>query len=311
MAQNPIPVTYDPLVALAEDAADGAHQYQAAIGLLHNTETAIRADITALTTAETDLLAKRVEKNGVATNLRTADSNAKAFIALFVRTGRVTIGSDWNAQWEQAGFSAGSLAIPRMQEERFVLLGAMRDFLTTNPSLESVDANHPALNVTAALATTHYDTISTARSNVNVVNAQNGFALAARDAAQAALRKRLTGLREELIQILADDDPRWYGFGFNRPADPATPGVPEGVVVTPGAVGSGAVIVDWNDARRATGYKVFALLAGAATPRQFGLFSDTQTVIPLTTGDVAQITVVAHNDHGYSEPSTAVPATAP
>ena len=26
MAQNPIPLTYDPLVALAEDAADGALQ---------------------------------------------------------------------------------------------------------------------------------------------------------------------------------------------------------------------------------------------------------------------------------------------
>ena len=35
MATNIIPMTYDPLVALAEDAADGAQQHEAAIGLLY------------------------------------------------------------------------------------------------------------------------------------------------------------------------------------------------------------------------------------------------------------------------------------
>jgi hypothetical protein len=46
---NQIPQPYDPLIQLLEDAADGAHQHGVAIGLKQNTETAIRADLTALT----------------------------------------------------------------------------------------------------------------------------------------------------------------------------------------------------------------------------------------------------------------------
>lgn len=52
MAQNPIPLTYDPLVALAEDVADGALQHEVAIGLLQNKEAAIRTDRTTLTGAQ-------------------------------------------------------------------------------------------------------------------------------------------------------------------------------------------------------------------------------------------------------------------
>ena len=48
MAQNPIPDPFDPLLALGEDATDGAVQYQVAIGLLQNTEAAIRASIRVL-----------------------------------------------------------------------------------------------------------------------------------------------------------------------------------------------------------------------------------------------------------------------
>ena len=48
MAENIIPVTFGPLVTLGEDDTDGAVQYQAAIGLLQNTEAAIRASIRVL-----------------------------------------------------------------------------------------------------------------------------------------------------------------------------------------------------------------------------------------------------------------------
>ena len=311
MAQNIIPVTYDPLVALGEDAADGAAQYQVAIGLLQNTETAIRASITALTSAENTVHTYRIAKSTAAAEVRTADSNGKAFIAQFLRTGKTTIGSDWNALWEAAGFTAGSLSIPRTQEERFILLGSIRDFLASNAQYESTDANHPELNVTSTLAGSRYDTISTVRSNANTANVNNGNALAARDAAKVALRERLTGLREELGQLLADDDSRWYAFGFNRPADPETPGVPDGLVVTQGVAGSGTLIVDWNDSRRSTGYKIFALINGAPVPIEFGLFEDSQAVITLPPGAVAQITVAAHNNHGYSAESAPVNATAP
>lgn len=311
MAQNPIPLTYDPLVALAEDAADGALQHEVAIGLLQNKEAGIRTDRTALTGAQTNVLAKRAAKSAASAALQTADSNGKAFIALFVRTGKTTIGDDWNAIWEQAGFSPGSLAVPRTQGERFSLLDTLRNFLGTNAQYEVTNQNHPELNVTNSIANTHFNAISDARSAANQANSDNGIAMAGRDVAFAALRQRLTGLREELGQLLDDDDSRWYAFGFNRPADPETPGVPDGLVITNGVAGSGTLIVDWNDSRRSTGYKVFALATGATDPVEFGLFEDSQTVITLPPGTVAQITVAAHNDHGYSAPSAPVNATAP
>ena len=311
MATNIIPMTYDPLVALAEDSADGAQQHEAAIGLLQNKETAIRTDRTALTGAETNVLAKRAAKSAAIATLRTADSNGKAFIALFVRTGKTTIGGDWTATWEQAGFSSGSLAIPETPDSRFALLDALRNFLGTNTQYETTVQNHPELSVTNAIANTHFNTVSDARSAANQASTLNGAALATRDAAFGALRKRLSGLRDELGQLLADDDPRWYAFGFNRPADPETPGVPDGLVVTQGAAGSGTLILDWNDSRRSTGYKVYALINGAQHPVEFGLFGDSQAVITLTSGANVQITVVAHNDHGYSAPSDPVNATAP
>jgi hypothetical protein len=47
MADNSIPTSYDPIVQLLEDAADGAHTHGAAIGLVHNDEAHIRADLIA------------------------------------------------------------------------------------------------------------------------------------------------------------------------------------------------------------------------------------------------------------------------
>jgi len=48
MADNSIPTSYDPIVQLLEDAADGAHTHGAAIGLVHNDEAHIRTDLIAL-----------------------------------------------------------------------------------------------------------------------------------------------------------------------------------------------------------------------------------------------------------------------
>lgn len=51
MAENPVPVRLHDLFTLAEDAADGAHQFEVAIGLKQNDEAAIRAALAAAQTA--------------------------------------------------------------------------------------------------------------------------------------------------------------------------------------------------------------------------------------------------------------------
>ena len=45
MASNKLPEILEELIALTEDAADGAHQLETTVGLQQNKETAIRADL--------------------------------------------------------------------------------------------------------------------------------------------------------------------------------------------------------------------------------------------------------------------------
>lgn len=57
-------------------------------------------------------------------------------------------------------------------------------------------------------------------------------------------------------QLLEDDDDLWYAFGFSKPSDPDTPEVPDNLVITPGPAGSHMVFIDWDNALRATSYRV-------------------------------------------------------
>jgi len=82
MAANPIPKILDDLFTMAEDAADGANQFGAAIGLLHNTEPVIRTDLTDGMTKEEQYQAERSGKKPLSTTVRVQDSNVKAYILL-------------------------------------------------------------------------------------------------------------------------------------------------------------------------------------------------------------------------------------
>jgi hypothetical protein len=50
---------------------------------------------------------------------------------------------------------------------------------------------------------------------------------------EAAFRERYRAAIDELEELLDDEAPRFYDFGLNRPADPATPGAPLSVHATP------------------------------------------------------------------------------
>jgi len=298
MASNEIPEQYNPLVALAEDAADGANKHEATLGLKQNTEAAIRADLAALNGAQNTFSQKRTAKsNAVAAN-KTADSNGKAFIALFIQLEKPRLG-DWGPLWDEAGFSAGSISMPSTQDDRFVLLGSLKTFLTNHANYEVKDAAKPELDVTAAVADALYTACLNGRNGVNDASVGSGLALVARDAALDALRARLIGLRSELVQLkLPDDSPLWYAFGFNAPADPETPGQPTALALT-GVAGIGTLIVDWEPARRATGYRVKVQVAGEAQPRMFGIFPDDQTTLTqLPLGKALTVSVIAHNEAG-------------
>ena len=68
--------------------------------------------------------------------------------------------------------------------------------------------------------------------------------IASRSGPAGITNRRLTGWRNELGQLLEDDDERWYAFGFSKPSDPDTPEVPENLVIVPGPAGSHMVFID-------------------------------------------------------------------
>lgn len=309
MATNEIPKIYTDVVTLAGDAADGADTHGTAIGLKQNTGSVIRADLTALLAAEENAALKRTAKAAAVSDNQTADSNGKAFIARFIQLEKPRMGSYWGPLWQEAGFSAGSISVARTQGDRFVLLGEIRKFLHNHPDLVVTDATRPDLDVTEAAAAVLHQAISSARAAVNDKTNESSAAAANRETALDAMRRRLGGLRDELTQLpLPADSPLWYAFGFNRPADPATPGIPENLVLASGAAATGTLIADWNPARRATGYRVKIQVPGEPEPRSFGLFADDQTTLTgLPLGVLLTVTIAAHNERGDGPDGT--PAT--
>lgn len=309
MASNRIPETYNNVVDLAEDVADGADNHGVAIGLKQNTGAIIHAELTALRAAEETAALKRTAKAAAASANKTADSNAKGFIARFMQLEKPRLGSQWGPLWKEAGFNSGSISMADNQTDRFVLLGEIKTFLHNHPEHAISDATRPDLDVTEAAAAALHLTLLDARTGINAATNQSSAAAAAREVALDAMRRRLSGVRDELTQIpLPGDSPLWYAFGFNRPDDPSTPGIPDSLTLAPGAPGSGTLIVDWAASRRATGYRVKLQVPGEPQPRVFGLFPDDQTTLTgLPTGTLLSVTIIAHNESGDSAPSQ--PAT--
>jgi hypothetical protein len=304
MAQNIIPKSIDTLLALAEDAADGLQQHAAGTGVVQNTEAKLRAETAALQAAQAAHLAARTAKVEKTAAKTLQDSNTKAFLATAIGVLKPALGAQWSSAWEAVGFQSGNLALPATMEERFGLLLAVKDYLTANPGRE----NAPLL-ITAAQAQTLADANSAARAASNQSNTDAGNAMAAREAAAAALRRRLRALIEELVGLIAADDARWYAFGFNAPGDPETPGVPEHLTATPGAPGT--LYVDWDDARRADRYHVFTKGAADAQPVRRATVTESDAALDGLTAGPVQITVTALNDAGESVPSAPLQATVP
>jgi hypothetical protein len=298
MATNKLPQSpIERILSLAEDMADGASTHGTPIGLLQNTETAIRADLTAAQTAESLFQAARANKSAKSAAQQIADSNAKAFIAATKKILSLTLGNAWSTEWAAAGWNTPTLAIPASVPERLATLPAIATYLTANP----VKENAPAA-VTAANAQALHAALSTAISGVHTANVASGQAKATRDAALEKLRQRMSGLVRELEQLLKDDDARWYAFGLNRPEDPETPAIAAGLVATPGA--PGVLLLDWADARRAERYKVETKKTGDADFTEAAQVTDSEaTLTALPTGATLTIRVLSANAAGYAQPS--------
>ena len=301
MASNPTPKSLGELIPSGEDLCDGLSQHAVAIGIKQNTFAAVRADLDALIAAQAAFHAAEGAQPDAYTALRTADSNGKGFIARAVKVLSISLGGAWSDAWLATGLPDNTVGIPRTQDGRFAALGGLKAYFTANPAKE----NAP-LNVTAVTAETLYQAVSDARTAVGNALTLTKNKLIIRDGAKEAFRDRYRATIGELEQLLGPEDPKWYDFGLNRPADPAQPGQPSNVHAT--ALGAGRVLVQIDGARRANSFNYYRKTTGTdAVPVKVTNTEGTQhTIEGLTAGATVEITVTGVNDAGEGQPSAPV-----
>jgi hypothetical protein len=218
------------------------------------------------------------------------------------------LGEHWNTKWTSAGFS-GSLAVP---EVPLTMLQQLRSYYTSNPARET--ASIQGVACTAAACDAAAKAITAAETASNQGDTDAGTAYANFLNGIAAGRARVTGLRTELEQLIADDDVRWYAFGFQRPCDIPTPKAPTNLAATAGAAGSHTLIVSWDIPRRADNCRVIVTLKSDGSEVTDQIAADDQLTLTLGTvssGTVVVLAVTARNITGESPASDPVEIAVP
>jgi len=294
------------LLTQAEDAADGCHAHEGAIGIRLNNEPYVRGAFTLLLTREGSYQAARTGKINALAAQKTADDEAKVFITSLRDRMKKEHGTTWSQLWVDLGFVNNSLAVPRDMAGRQAMLLSNKAYLTAHPDFAVED-----LDLTADEAQVRYDAISTARSTVNACTADVAVQKALRDSALKAMRKCLRGLVTELKQLMAGDDGRWHAFGFNPPDAVGMPATPEGLSLMASAPGH--LLAKWLGAALAARYRLYRKIIGVdsdyvAVKTVTELEADVNT---MTSGQVVRIRVSAVNDAGESPLSDAVEMMVP
>ena len=297
MASNRLPEKLDLLFALGEDMCDGLTQHETPLQVKQNTESVLRPALAAARAAETTYGNCKVIKKNANLAVTAADAAGKTFITNARKRLSKFFGEAASTEWESAGWPPGTTAVPRTQDERFDLLASLKAYFTGHAAHESAD-----MEVTAALADAAHTTISNARATLGQKITESGQAKAARDNAEANLRKRMTGLIDELTILLAADDPLWHAFGLNRPADEETPEAPSFTTALAGP--NHSLLVDWDDSLRATRWRVWIKIIGVDTDFHAVLtVTESDATIPnLTAGTTVEVRVTSVNDAGESAP---------
>jgi hypothetical protein len=321
MSSNAIPTTYEPLIQLLTDAVDGSSTHGAAVGLKQNDEPALRAVLHDLvgtpagpdgqTQALPGLKAQyntaKANKAALTAALRSAQSNGRALAMACIGTLKPRLGNKWNAAWQEAGFAANSLQVP---VNPVFVLQHLHSFYLAHADYE-VKGLTPDISCTASACAGAVQAIADAQVASNRSNFDTGEARNRLEQGVKAARMRLSGLREELVRLIADDDHRWYAFGFDRPSHVGSPETPENVAVTPGAAGSGLVFVDWDDARRADSYRLRATDADGNVLAEVLPQDSEAKLTGLPAGSTVALTVTARNAAGESPASDAVEVDVP
>jgi len=323
MASNEIPRDRNKLYTLCDQMLAGLAMYEVALGVAQNTAARLRPLLEVRDASNNLVLppvagtgarnwelafgnARAAKKNAV-TAVQAADAQARAFMLSAKRHLSNFLGSAWSPAWAPVGFNNATLEIPDDEDQRLDLLKAMRSFLHLNPNM-TVSTPLLAINVSVA------DSRITALENARGVRAACRTDVTARrqgrDAVEVVLRKRMSGLVEELAVLMPDDDPRWAAFGLNAPAGPVLPDKVTGLTMLAGPGSSNSQ--DWDEAARAGSYNILQRLAGETdfTVVLNVLDSDGMTVA-IGTGESAEYCVEAVNEAGTGPRSDIVNWTQP
>ena len=298
MASNPTPDDDDLARALADRLADGCHEHEVPIGILHNTEAVIRAAIAGLATADTQLGLKKHAVSTAYDTLQAADAAGTVVINNCKLRLRQALGERWSSAWQPTGFPIGSTAVPDKSEIRFTLLDSLKNYFTAVPASENA-----GMGATAALCEAAWTVWSAARHGVSNAESALDAAFATHAAAADTLRKKIRGLINELDTLIAEDDPRWLAFGLNIPANPSAP---EAIAsLTAEARDGGKIHAVWPYSTRMNGTRLQKKVIGVdedwvAAGTADGL---EKTLTGFTPGQTVELRAIAYNDGGDAPPS--------
>lgn len=250
MATNPLPDAQSKLWSLAADMSDGFQAHDP--GILQNTRAKLDDELAAAKTTQAAFTSAGQAEDAAVTARNIASSNAKA--ALFLTKRQLTdVPGAISLIWP-----AGTTEVPDDIPGRLTLLEKTANYLAANPT-QAV----PAKNFTEASLRASHAALETARSGLNAAVSTRVSTKTARDAADSALRKRLSALTKELANpgMFTPDDDRWYAFGLVPPAGTQRPGIaPDDVLlrlITPGTVRTA-----WSSTPRAHRYRPFYQVVG-------------------------------------------------
>ncbi len=285
----------------AEDMVDGLIRYGVDLGVVLVTESLLHSRILAAEATGRGY-DEQVAARSLAFAAQTeADQEGRKFLRIVRNLLALRFGEFYSPAWAPTGFPNNSTAIPGTMGERQTLLRSLQNYFANHPEHEQA-----SMGVTAVQAGIRFNASSDARSAVNNANDMVESSKIARDNALEELRRKMRGLIDELGQLMADDDSRWYSFGLNPPAAPDTPEVVEELVLSHG--GTGIVLASWINPPRAERYRVLKQIVGVdAEPVAVETVYDTQfTFTGLTAGQTLRVQIVAANEAGVAGPSETV-----
>ena len=306
-----IPTKADELITLSKAAIRGIDALARSLGIEDITSAALLADLEVITgrpaSAERPSirgkLAELAEVRGRLTaaraTVKSEQTAAARLAANAVDLLKPTLGRTWNARWQIAGFTGGTLKLSRL--DHAVTLAKLAAYLREHAERET-----PGTDLTAARLQAGADALEAARGVRQECLSQERHALQERDRALRNLRCRLRVLRVELDRVLAPGDGRWYQFGFTRPADGHLPSPVTELTVEP--LLPETALVTWAPSAVATNYRItWRLQTGDPSIHEPGLYSDRQVLLTdLPRGQTVVVAVTARNRSGETRATEAI-----